>query len=224
MDLSGIEYLGFHRIMDRGTAEVIEKTDDVLFLHDPVSEVNFLAGATDEAAIEALDRHADCEFILITTTNKGAAEYAQEKYGYKNLLECYQYAYTGEMPEPDPRLTLKVADLSDLETITEVYDLLDPEEVSKIIERDCVVMAYDQEGSLVGFIGEHLEGSLGMLFVFPEHRRKGYAEALEYASFRWTMEKGQIPFGQVVSDNYPSLELQKKMGLAIADKPVYWTW
>ena len=224
MDLSGIEYLGFHRIMDRGTAEVIEKTDDVLFLHDPVSEVNFLAGATDEAAIEALDRHADREFILITTPNKGAAEYARDKMGYKEFLECYQYAYTGEMPEPDPRLTLRTAEMDDLKSITDVYDLLSAEEIAKIIQRGCAIMAYDEEDRLVGFIGEHLEGSLGMLFVFPEHRRKGYAEALENIAFRWTMERGLVPFGQVVSDNYPSLELQKKMGLAIADKPVYWTW
>ena len=32
MDLSGIEYLGFHRVMERGTAEIIEKSDDVLFI------------------------------------------------------------------------------------------------------------------------------------------------------------------------------------------------
>ena len=224
MDLNAIEYLGFRRIMDRGTAEIIEQSEDVLFLHDKVSEVNFLACEDDELVRDVIDRHADRKFLLITTTSKAAAEYAQKRFGYENFLECYQYAYLGDLPELDPRLTLRVADGDDLATITEVYDLLEAEEVSRIIERGSVVMAYDEEGSLVGFIGEHLEGSLGMLFVFPEHRRKGYAEALEYASFRWSMERGLVPFGQVVNDNLPSLELQKKMGLTVAEKPVYWTW
>ena len=85
-------------------------------------------------------------------------------------------------------------------------------------------MAYDQEGNLVGFIGEHLEGSMGMLYIYPEHRRQGYAEALEKIGFAKNLEKGLIPFGQVETDNLPSYELQKKMGLTQADKLVYWTW
>ena len=224
MDLSGIEYLGFHRIMDRGTADIIEQSENALFIHDTVSEVNFLACEDEELAKEVIDRHADRGLILITTPNRAAAEYAREKLGFENFLECYQYAYLGEAPETDPRLTLRTADQSDLKTITEVYDLLDEDEIAKIIDRGSMIMAYDEAGNLVGFIGEHLEGSMGILFIYPEHRRKGYAEALEKAGFRRLMDQGLIPFGQVETDNLPSVELQKKMGLTMADRPVYWTW
>ena len=224
MDLSGIEYLGFHRIMDRGTAEIIEQSENVLFFLDTVSKVNFLACEDDELAREVIDRHADRGLILVTTPNKAAAEYARDALGYENFLECYQYAYLGEVPEADPRLTLRTAEKSDLSTITEVYDLLEEEEIAKIIGRGSVTMAYDESGSLVGFIGEHLEGSMGILFIYPEHRRKGYAMALEKAGFRKLMDQGLIPFGQVETDNLPSVELQKKMGLTMAERPVYWTW
>lgn len=224
MDLSGIEYLGFHRVMDRGTAEIIEKSDEVLFIHDRLSEVNMLACENDEVARAVLERHAHRRFELITTPNEAAALYAQKIFGYENNLECYQYAYLGEKPELDPRLTLRNAEASDLKVITESYDLVSEEEVEKTIAHSMVLMAYDQEGNLVGFIGEHLEGSLGMLYVYPKYRRKGYALSLEMAGFRNTIERGQIPFGQVVSDNLPSLELQKKIGLVCADKKVYWTW
>ena len=224
MDLSGIEYLGFKRIMERGTAEIIEQSDDVLFIMDKVSGVNMLACEDDELAKEVIERHAGRGMELITTPSKAAAEYASKRYGYENLLECYQYAYLGEPPETDPRLSLRKAEMSDLAAITEVYDLVSPEETAESIKRGLVMMAYDEEGSLVGFIGEHLEGSLGMLYVFPEHRRKGYGSSLEMASFRWSLDRGLIPFGQVVTDNLPSLELQKKIGLAVAEKPVYWIW
>ena len=224
MDLNRIEYLGLRRVMDRGTAEIIEQNEDVLFIMDTVSEVNMLACENDELAREVIDRYADRGFELITTPNRAAAEHAHKKFGYSNILECYKYAYLGELPELDKRLTLRTAVADDLDAITAVYDLLSSEEVSKTIDRGSVVMAYDEKGDWVGFMGEHLEGSLGMLYILPEHRRKGYAEALENAAFRWTMERGLIPYGQVVSDNMPSLELQKKMGLTVAEKPVYWTW
>ena len=34
-----------------------------------------------------------------------------------------------------------------------------------------------QKGELLGFIGMHSEGSVGMLEVLPQHRRKGAATA-----------------------------------------------
>ena len=224
MDLNRIEYLGLRRVMDRGTAEIIEQSEDVLFILDTVSEVSMLACEVDELAREVMERHRDRGITLLTTTSKAAAEYAVETLGFSGMSECYQYVYPGKKPEPDPRLRFRMADMSDFDTINEVYHLGGPEETAKTIERGLVMMAYDQEGNLVGFIGEHMEGSLGMLFVYPEYRREGYGRSLEMASFRWSMDRGFTPFGQVYTDNLPSLELQKKIGLAIADKLVYWTW
>ena len=224
MDLNRIEYLGLRRVMDRGTAEIIEQSEDVLFILDTVSEVSMLACEDDELAREVMERHRDRGITLLTTTSKAAAEYAVETLGFSGMSECYQYAYPGKKPEPDPRLRFRMADMSDFDTINEVYHLGGPEETAKTIEKGLVMMAYDQEGNLVGFIGEHMEGSLGMLFVYPEFRREGYGRSLEMASFRWSLDRGFTPFGQVFTDNIPSIELQKKIGLEIADKLIYWTW
>ena len=224
MDLSGTEYVAIRRIVERGTAEIIEQSEDVLFLMDKVSGVYMIACEDDELTREVMEKHRDRGIRLLTTTSKAAAEYAVEAFGFSGISECYQYAYLGEKPELDPRLSFRMADMSDFDTINEVYHLGGPEETKKAIERGLVMMAFDPEGNLVGFIGEHLEGSLGMLFVYPEYRREGYGRSLEMASFRWSMDRGFTPFGQVYTDNLPSLELQKKIGLAIADKLVYWTW
>jgi GNAT superfamily N-acetyltransferase len=224
MDFSGIEYIAIRRIVERGTAEIIEQSEDVLFLSDTVSGVNMLACEDDDLARKVMEKHRERGIRLLTTTSKAAAEYAVEAFGFSGISECYQYAYIGEKPELDPRLSFRTADMSDFDTITAVYDLGGTEETAKTIERGMVLMAYDREGNLVGFIGEHMEGSLGMLYIFPEHRRRGYGRSLEMASFRWSLDRGFTPFGQVFTDNVPSLELQKDIGLAIADKLVYWTW
>ena len=223
MDISSLDYVNFRRIFERGTAEVIEEDDELLFFFDTISETYMLACDDGERAKAVLDKHASRGYEILTTTSKDAVDHMIAKYGFENIEECYQFAYTGEKPELDPRLTFRTADLSDLPVIAESYDMISEDDIAANIERGVVLLAYEGE-TLVGFIGEHLEGSVGMLFVYPEHRFKGYATALENAVFARMIDQGLIPFGQVISDNEASLSLQKKNGLTMGSRKVYWTW
>jgi len=63
---------------------------------------------------------------------------------------------------------------------------------------------------------------MGLLYVFPEHRRKGCAETLEKYYIINTMNKGFIPFGQVEKDNFASLKLQKKLGFVQSENLIFW--
>ena len=62
--------------------------------------------------------------------------------------------------------------------IDENYDLADEEEITAQLDAGVIFGAF-VDGELAGFIGRHDEGSVGMLFVFPQFRRLGVAEALE---------------------------------------------
>lgn len=223
MDLSGMQYLPIKRIMERGTAEIIEQSEDVLFIRDGIRGVSLLACEDDKLAEEVMERHKDCGIRVLSTTSRAAAEYAAEKLGFSDMSECYQYVYLGERPEEDGKLRFRTADPGDLDTIIEVYDLGGREDILKTIESGLVRMAYSSDGELVGFVGEHREGSLGMLFIFPEHRRKGYGLSLELEGIRRFLDRGLVPYGQVYIDNLPSVELQKKVGMTLCEKPVYWT-
>ncbi len=81
--------------------------------------------------------------------------------------------------------------------------------------------AFDGE-QLAGFIGLHDEGSIGMLWIVPEHRRKKLGQALETVMVNEGLERGEIPYGQVRLGNEPSIALQKKLGLCLSKTPVYW--
>ena len=80
------------------------------------------------------------------------------------------------------------------------------------------------DGEPVGFVGEHLEGSMGLLYVLPEFRRRGFGEALEKFCIAKTIEKGFVPFGQVEKDNAASLNLQKKLGFTVSENLIFWMW
>lgn len=75
---------------------------------------------------------------------------------------------------------------------------------------------------LCGFIGIHAEGSIGMLEVFPEYRRKHIGMYLQGFLINNALAKGDYPYGQVVENNIPSLKLQKKLGLEISKNYLYW--
>ena len=223
MDTSGIDCLGLDRVLERGTGEILFESSGALFIHDSVSGAFMLACEDTEAGMALLDRNGAESFDLLMVSDHALGKAAFERYGFSGKLECYQVAYYGEKPETNTELTVRTARMDDLTILTENYDLLSPEELRMLIERQSILMGY-HDGELVGFIGEHLEGSMGILYVFPEFRRRGFGAALQTHMIAKTMENGYIPFGQVEKDNAASLKMQEKIGMTRSDKLIVWMW
>ena len=223
IDTSGIDLLGLDRVLRRGTGEVLESTGDALFLRDTVSNAYFLACEDIPAGISILDRYAGEDLRLLSVTNIDLGRLTFQRYGFSEKLECRQAAWYGQAPEPDPEITVRTAGREDLPLLIRTYDLISPEEMEQVVERDSLLFGYHR-GRLIGFIGEHLEGSMGLLYVFPEFRRRGFGAALEKICIAKTLEKGFVPFGQVEKDNQASLDLQKKIGLTVSDRLICWMW
>ena len=224
MDLTVIENLSIDRIIKRGTAEIIEKDVDAILLKDTVSKGLMLACDDAEKGMEILTRNIKETHPLLMISNPEIGRRAVDKFGYKESMECYQLAYLSkEPPKADDVLEYKTATMEDFPLISREYGLVSKEELKELIERGNIVMGYENS-SPVGFIGEHMEGSVGLLQVLQEHRRKGYGTALEIEMIRRTLEKGYIPFGQVVVGNTASLELQKKLGLTKSEGTIFWMW
>lgn len=223
MDLKNIDYLGIERVLRRGSGKVIEESENALLVFDEVSRAYFLASEDKALGITLLDKHNAWNFPLLMTSNYEIGKTAFERYGFQEKLDCYQVAYFGEKPDADARLVFRVADKNDVPRIMEVYDMISTEEMYKVVERKSLILGYEGD-NLVGFIGEHLEGSMGMLYVFPEYRGKGYGTQLEKKYIADTMERGFIPFGQVEKDNVVSLALQKKIGMTQSENLICWMW
>ncbi len=238
MDLNAIENLNIDRVIKRGTAQIIEKTDDAILLKDTRSKALMLACDDVSKGMEILKQNIDDTKRnigdtkqnngetkpLIMISNAELGRRVADKFGYENIMECYQMAFLSkEPPKADDVLEYKTATMEDFPLISREYGLVSKEELKKLIERCNIVMGYENSCP-VGFIGEHMEGSVGLLQVLQEHRRKGYGTALEIEMIRRTLEKGYIPFGQVVVGNTASLELQKKLGLTKSEGTIFWMW
>ena len=223
MDISGIKYLGIDRILSRGTGETIAELNNALLVRDNVSGAYFLACEDEKTGITLLDRYigSDCRLLMVSDYAIGQTAFA--RYGFSEKLECYQFAYYREKPVIDTKLSVRTADEHDLPMLIEHYQRISPEELSEVVRRGAILLGYDQ-GHLVGFIGEHLEGSMGILYVLPDYRRRGFGTALQTCFIARTMEKGFVPFGQVEKDNQKSLRLQEKIGMTRFDDLSVWMW
>lgn len=78
------------------------------------------------------------------------------------------------------------------------------------------------DGEPAGFIGWHSEGSMGLLEVLPAFRRRGLASALEAAAIGYDLARGRRPYAHIAPDNTASLALQKKLGMAMDSRFLYW--
>ena len=223
IDTGRIEFLGLDRVLKRGTGEILCEQEAALLIRDSVSGAVLLACDDAAAGLSVLERHLDdsCRLLMVSDLSFGRTAF--EKYGFSEGLEGFQAAYYGDPPAPDPRLSVRTAELGDLPLLLSCYDLISPEELKQVVERRSVLLGY-VSGQLVGFIGEHLEGSMGLLYIFPEFRRRGYGAALEKRLIAKTMEAGFVPFGQVETGNAESLRLQKKLGMTVSEKPILWMW
>ncbi len=106
---------------------------------------------------------------------------------------------------------------SHLEFVREHYELSElivPELLQESLRQGRFLGAF-VEGEPVGFIGEHPEGSMGMLHILPEFRRRGWGEALERAKINRHLKLNETPWIEVSPKNRASLRLQKKLGLTV---------
>lgn len=157
-----------------------------------------------------------------------------EKYFHlKTDMECIQGAYTRKeklpvrgLYGPDGRgengFSIRVLSEKFIPFVTEHYSEIGTEEyVTDRIRHGAVYGAFYDE-KIVGFIADHEEGSIGMLYVLPEYRKRHVAMALETYCMNLAIDRGEIPYGQIVLGNEPSIGLQEKMGICFAKGTVVW--
>ena len=149
----------------------------------------------------------------------------REHFGLRLFLDgaSYQAAYLHIEPCPIPESTLAVRQLTvdDLPQVTANYKLEGEDYLRSLLERGQLFGGF-QDGAMVGFAGRHAEGSIGLLEIFPPYRRRGFASMLERYMINQELALGHIPFGQVLTDNAPSLALQRSLGMTLSIGTLYW--
>lgn len=211
----------FLEITRRGTGELLLCTRNAIMMREPASDLIILH-TKDEAAAEALITVLD-PAAQYEVHGDHLAKLVQKKTGFRLWEKCIQACYI-EKNAPD------FISKAEFKMLGPEYEAMIVKHYGDVIGADYakerlaagVVMGAFVDGALAGFIGAHPEGSMGMLYIFPESRRHHLGFALEAQQIRRFLEQGIIPFCHIVDSNKASLALQKKLGMKFSDKLVYW--
>lgn len=208
--------------LERGTARVVALKDGALLAYDPTFKGHMLCW-DDEAQALALLRGFQSEDLLMLEYATLKDE-AQAFHGFTGGMVAYGCAYLHKQPLPVKKpVRLELLGPEDLAMVAAHNREAGEELLSYALKEGRLYAGRDGQ-TLVGFIGFHEEGSLGMLYVVEGQRRRGYAAAMEALLVNRLLLEGKRVFGQIRVGNEASLSLHRGMGYTIADAPGSWHW
>ena len=219
-----VDMVGIYDVLARGTAEIYHQEQEDFFLRDLQSGTYMLTVRDPEKGIRWLQEKEGAAYTLMELWQQECADYCKNRYRFEHKMECRQAVWLQERPPSDKLSSLQIREPEDAEMafILNEYTVLEPAEMKQVRALHHLYVGQLSSGEIVGFVGMHMEGSIGMLKVLPQYRRRGYAAELEQFMIRRTMEMGLVPFGQIEVWNEASIALQQKMGMIISEKSIFW--
>lgn len=200
-------------------ADLLYVTDGCVLLREKESDILQLK-CEDLMHLEAV--HSYLEHAKCIVVHDEQCREALVKMGFKADMGVYQCYYPQNSIDYQSQADIRRLDLSYLKIVTEHYHLMDnPEYISQLIESQGIYGLFVND-ELIGFIGSHDDGSMGLLEIFDSYRGKGYASQLESFLINLKLNERKIPYCQVIVGNEASLALQKKLGMEISKNCVYW--
>ncbi len=225
-----LHHAGMLELIARGQAELFFEGEEGILLRDKKSGVFMLTVKDREAGEHILEMvfgtadvsiSAPAQADMFVVHQEYMVDAIKSRFGLKLWSGCYILSYTKKESLPKKDADIRKLDMSYLATVVSHYKLADKNEMAERLSGGNILGIF-VENTLAGFIGEHTDGSMGMLEVFPEYQRQGLATALETDLANRTLQKGYMPFGYVKEDNAASLRLQEKMGFYRAKEKVWW--
>lgn len=207
----------------RGYAGWVDVSAGGVALYNRRADMYMLAGhswARFEQMLARIPLGASA-ILLHGTLDEATVERVRRRYGLRHAYRFVEYAYYGELPKEDKAFDIRPLGPQALDFVHENYGHASREYLRDRLLDGVMLGAY-VDGELAAFIGEHIEGSMGLLHVMPAYRRHHLGFALERAAIRRTMLLGQVPYDQVFEDNAASHALQKRLGMTPSQGTVYW--
>lgn len=193
----------------------------VLLFHKACGAV--MMSAADEETARRMLAESPCAGLFVAHQAFYLST-VQALYPFSRTLVCRQAVYRGKKPLAPAPCAAEIRRLNGrfLPFLMEHYTHADDESyLRERLEQGAMFGAFVQD-ACAGFIGTHAEGSIGMLEVLPEFRRRGIAAALETFLVNALLREDRVPFAQIVTGNAASFSLHKKLGFDFSSGTLCW--
>ena len=207
----------------RGQAEILKADAQGVLLKIRTEDILMLSADTPEKGMALLSDLTEIPTIIVH--QESLIEPVMQTYNKAGTTVCYQAVYTGKEPFAIPDdADIRLLDERYCQTMADHYHLSDDPEYMRQLVNLGVMHGIFVENELAGFIGMHTEGSMGLLEIFPKYQNRGLATVLQKYMINFILQKGWVPFGQVIVGNEASMGLQRKLDMEFADGKVTWIY
>ncbi|APF24504.1 GNAT family N-acetyltransferase [Clostridium butyricum] len=213
--------IGMIEPIRRCTAEILYAEIDGVLIREKKSNAYMISVDDFEIGRKLIDTIE--ESSLIVSHQQFMVDYILNRFKLTKSLECVQAVYMSRNKLPVKKYELEINKLKveQIKLILEHYYKLSINEIEILLKNGKIFGGY-KNGKLIGFVGNHLEGSIGLLEVFPQYRCLGYGTILESYIINKMIDESLVPFAQIEIDNKESMILQTKLGFEISKDCLYW--
>ena len=221
-------------LINRGRAQLLYFGQGQILLKDMEYEIYFHACVDPSRLPDIRTWTLPVEKIpLAVLHQEEMIPYFQKRYGLNQECECYQAVYTRHEKLPvrglyrpdltrEDGLSMRRLQREDFPQVVSFYHGCCDEDYLRSRIQDGMLVGAFYDEKLAGFIGQHCEGSIGMLMVAPKFQRRHIAMTLETYAANCMLEQGKIPFAQIITDNEKSKRLQEKEGFCLSRDKIFW--
>lgn len=171
-----------------------------------------------ERLLQDIEEIRECEVF-----QSWAKSYVQEKYRLIHRDTYYQAAFLKEdsTANSNPVLKIRLLDENDIPLVKTFYPTNDYSYVIQRLKEGTLFGGFLND-EVIGFIGIHDEGSIGLLAVVEKHKRKGYGLMLMDFIIQHFLGNNRVPYSQISHTNQASILLHQKAGMEISKDVIEW--
>ena len=226
--LSKKKRLHIHMIelLARGIGEVVYEKGEDIVLRETSRNIFMITAKDEESAKYIVERfvkgYEECVVV-----QEFVGKVIAERLGIQRQITGEQYMYTDKENLPVVFKDIRPLTIEHLDYVCAHYRLGDEAYTRQYVKGR--IIAGDMFGAfveerIVGFVGLHVEGSCGLLYVEDAYRGRKIGISLESFAINYVKNQGMTPYVQVECGNENSTKIQEKLKLYKADGCVYWYW
>lgn len=214
------KYIHMMELLSRGNGEILyERGGNVLLRVSGQPTCMITAESKQEARELLAGRMEGIEQAV--SVDECVNQVLTEEYNMRICCKCYQACYTQREALAVKHKDIRLLDEASLEYVAEHYPMAGRKYLTDRLRKKMMFGAFEGD-KLVGFIGIHDEGSMGMQYVEEDYRRRGIASSLEAYLINVMKNRGETPFCQIIDGNRQGMLLQEKLGLYVSKDPMWW--
>lgn len=205
--------------IEKSNASIVYYDSNCVLLLDKASNTMMLSSKTLKSVSKALDSLTKpYDFLVIQDEYSKIVE---DRFHLIRSAEYFQAVYTSNKKSVVEGLEFHLVNKDNFDIVLNYYPTNDYSYLKERADTHQLWVGLSN-ATVIGFIGIHDEGSIGLLYVRPQYRKMGYGELLLKFITNYFLENKWTPYSQISIDNQMSINLHKKVGYELSEEHVVW--